>query len=375
MIKRKLLPLMGIYLGLLVACGQSEPGIEPVPSNGLCEAPLRLCGDDCVSVDNDPNHCGACDTACDPGSFCDKGACTAVCSSDLAECGGACADLQTDRAHCGQCGEACATDRMCIGGSCVCPPGTEDCSGECTDIQSAVAHCGQCNMACESDEICSASSCVCRTGTRETNCTDGQDDDCDGLVDCLDPDCEGATRRCNGACGAGVETCERASWGACVGGSGEAEICGDGVDQDCQDGDLRSPDTWEPNDDCSQCRLIQPGDDPDRFIEARFDSVDDRVDCYRFNADDGVSYRETIRLKLENIPVGHDYDLYLYQGLSACQNQDSLALSISTSNADENIEWGEAFGTSDSGTYFIRVVRFVGYSCTDDYKLTIDGLN
>ena len=36
---------------------------------------------------------------------------------------------------------------------------------------------------------------------------------------------------------------------------------------------------------------------------------------------------------------------------------------------------GESFGTSDSGTYFIRVVRYSGWSCDEDYALVINGLD
>lgn len=369
--------LLTVSVFLLGGCG-GEPEAGPGPDAGaarsFCEAPLRACGDDCVSVANDPRHCGACFTECPEGSFCDRGGCSEVCSPGTTECAGACADLSTDRAHCGGCNQPCAGDRMCVGGGCVCPPGTEDCGGACVDVQTSLRHCGQCNLACENDELCSAGECVCRTGTRETDCTDGFDDDCDGLVDCADPDCEGATRRCNGSCGAGAETCASGAWGECVGGSGEAEICGDGVDNDCVGGDERAPDAFEPNDDCTQCPFLQPEADPMLTLVASFDSVDDGVDCFRFVAEDNTSYRERIRITLDQIPEGHDYDLFLYVDQQACQAQDALAYSIELGDADESIDWGEAFGVSDSGTYFVRVVRFSGHSCTDGYRLTVDGL-
>lgn len=367
---------LGLALG---ACaGESDTnndtGVDGGTTGGFCEPPLRSCGPDCVSLANDPNHCGGCFQPCSDGAFCDLGTCSSVCSPGLETCGAACADLSSDPTHCGACDQACAGDRMCVGGSCVCPPGLTECGGACVDTASDEAHCGMCNVACDADELCTGGGCACRTGSRESSCTNGVDDDCDDLVDCEDPDCEGVTRRCNGACGAGAETCSSGVWGACEGGSGEAEICGDGVDQDCMDGDLRNPDSYEPNGDCTQCRMLQPGADPMLSIEASFDSVEDEVDCFRFAADDGVIYRERIRVTLEGIPDGHDYDLYLYQDQQACQDSDPLAYSNNLEDEDETIDWGEAFGTDDSGTYFIRVVRYAGHSCTEGYQLTVDGL-
>ncbi|MCB9645928.1 MAG: hypothetical protein H6730_04920 [Deltaproteobacteria bacterium] len=369
-----------LALTLVTACSGEEGPVASTPdaggtSAGFCEPPLQLCGDRCVSTQNDPNHCGACFNTCPASSFCDRSSCATICSPGLAECGAACADLMTDRAHCGECNHACPGDRMCIDGDCVCPDGTEACGTACVDVTKTAAHCGACNQPCDFDELCSDAQCVCRTGTRETNCTDGVDDDCDDLVDCMDPDCDGATRRCMGACGVGIETCMGTTWGACEGGSGEAEICGDGVDQDCDGADLRNPDGWEPNDDCSQCRLVQPEPDPDLRISARFDSVDDQVDCFRFVADDSAYYREYIELRLTDIPAGNDYDLYLYESQSKCQARDALAVSDAAGNASESISYGESFGTSDSGTYFIRVVRYSGWSCDEDYALVINGLD
>jgi hypothetical protein len=185
-----------------------------------------------------------------------------------------------------------------------------------------------------------------------------------------------------GICG-GIETCSEGAWGACDAGDGE-EICGDGIDQDCDGSDPRMPDPWEPNDTCMTCSLISMDTDPNVFLRASFDSVSDNTDCYRFIASDDTNFgvREFINITLEDIPAGHDYDLYLYRNFDDCVARNTLASSINTGNADDTISWGERFATGDSGTYYIRVTRYRGQICVPDcatdggcYRLTVNGLN
>ncbi|RMG12660.1 MAG: DUF2341 domain-containing protein [Deltaproteobacteria bacterium] len=60
----------------------------------------------------------------------------------------------------------------------------------------------------------------------EQSCGDGADNDCDGLTDCVDSDCDARSCGPNG---------ERCTGGACVCPGGEAteQTCGDGADNDC----------------------------------------------------------------------------------------------------------------------------------------------
>jgi hypothetical protein len=61
--------------------------------------------------------------------------------------------------------------------------------------------------------VCQAGRCACPGGqTRETSCSDGLDNDCDGLVDCADPDCarlqcgSSGNQRCCGTTCVNTET-------------------------------------------------------------------------------------------------------------------------------------------------------------------------
>ncbi len=375
--------LFSVWLvATLFAC--SDPGV-PLPDGGMdagrtdgsggCEAPTELCGTRCVNVMNDGRNCGSCGMECAAGSFCSSGVCSRTCPSGTTACGGDCADFATDRNHCGDCDTVCAADQDCRGGACTCPEGYTTCDGSCVDPETDASNCGVCGRTCATDEVCSMGMCTCGAGARESECNDMMDDDCDGMIDCDDPDCADATRPCMGMCGAGVETCDGAgSWGMCEGGDGGMEICGDGIDQDCDGVDTRNPDMYEPNDDCGSCALISMETDPVITIQARFDSVDDNVDCYRFIADDSI-YGENIDVSLTNIPAGHDYDVFLYRNYDDCVSRTPLVSGTNFDNADENICWPERFALDDGGTYYIRVTRFRGQSCTDDYSLHVDGLN
>jgi hypothetical protein len=340
-----------------------------------CEPPEELCAGACVDPRIDPNNCGRCAETCSSGQFCENSICTAVCSDGLNACGASCVDFLTDKKHCGECNGACSRDRECRARACECPEGYSECGGICVDVATDQKNCGICARACAADEICGGGSCVCAGGARETECSDAADNDCDDLTDCFDPDCQGTTRACMGACGPGLETCgPDGKFGVCEGGNGTPEVCGDGIDQDCTGADERNIDMWEPNDSCAECAWIMTAD-PSGTLNAGFDSVDDPMDCFRFEGVDNSYYPEQIAVSLEGVPAGHDYDIYLYPSLAACEARTPIAGSEAAGNADELIIWSERFGTSDSASYYVRVVRFGGHSCTDDYVLRISGLN
>lgn len=84
-------------------------------TDGICACPAeRQCGATCADLQNDVNHCGACDNECEVGSSCVEGEC--ACAGE--SCDGVCADLQSDARHCGACGNVCSSHQECVAGEC-----------------------------------------------------------------------------------------------------------------------------------------------------------------------------------------------------------------------------------------------------------------
>ncbi|MEN9800707.1 MAG: hypothetical protein RL653_4404, partial [Pseudomonadota bacterium] len=143
----------------------------------------------------------------------------------------------------------------CKAGACGCPGIAEDTDVTCSDgidddcdglidcadpdcqasLAAAGKGCDSNGKQCGKPDFNGMATCsVCSRGQPggETFCTDGQDNDCDGLADCADSDCAGRTCGDNGkACNGSTGACE------CTGNGGtvqDAELaCTDGVDNDC----------------------------------------------------------------------------------------------------------------------------------------------
>ena len=154
------------------------------------------------------------------------------------------------------------------------------------------------------------------------------------------------------------------------------EICGSAEDEDCDGVSRREPDEYEDNDSCGRCTLLSADVDPVGEIIATLDSVEDRRDYYCFDADDSTfNIFEDIELDLTNIPLGVDYDLFLYAGMEDCDSGNSLAESIRAAGESESIRWGERVPGNNGGRYYIEVRRLFGHSCEIAYRLRYDGLN
>ncbi|NBD08278.1 hypothetical protein [Corallococcus silvisoli] len=68
-----------LVLGFIAACGDSS---TPDPVKQCDSAGDMLCEGACVSIQSDPEHCGACDNSCGTHEDCEGGVCVAFCEID-----------------------------------------------------------------------------------------------------------------------------------------------------------------------------------------------------------------------------------------------------------------------------------------------------
>jgi hypothetical protein len=167
-------------------CGDCDtvcPASDRACLDGACApceaAGLALCGADCEDLRVDDRHCGDCDTRCRGESVCAAGVCvegtcdeacrdSICCASPWGGAAPGCTDPRMDRANCGACGAVCAAPAFCDGGVCTCasPFGggggadpIRECGGTCVDTRTSAAHCGACDTACAAGETCADGVC------------------------------------------------------------------------------------------------------------------------------------------------------------------------------------------------------------------------
>ncbi len=192
--------------------------IPTVTDLGACPAGESLCGGVCVTLANDPTHCGGCATVCafaNATAGCSSGACTlGVCSTGYGNCDGVASNgcetsLAINPLHCGTCANVCmipGATAACTAGVCtatMCMPGRGHCNGIAadgceTDLTSSVANCGVCGNACSYPHA--TASCnlgACALGA----CVSGYGN-CDGVPgNGCETDLRSSLPNC-GACGA-----------------------------------------------------------------------------------------------------------------------------------------------------------------------------
>lgn len=155
----RFLRLSVLSLGLILL----SVGCSDDSSAAGCSAPLVDCGGACVDTNNDPDHCGACGTACTAEQLCSMGACGVTCLGGTELCDGLCVNTDNDPDYCGTCGTSCSGDEVCSGGECSleCVGGTSKCGAACVDLDNDPANCGFCGTVCGgSGGHCSSGTCV-----------------------------------------------------------------------------------------------------------------------------------------------------------------------------------------------------------------------
>lgn len=236
----------------------------------------------CTDNDHDTYGSGcAAGPDCNDGNAAVNPVAQEVCNGIDDNCNGA-----TDESGCGSCtdgdgdgyGQGCTLGPDCNDGSdAIHPNATEQCNSIDDDCDGATdetwsnlsSSCtaGQGACAGTGTVVCAANgagvTCTAVAGQPAPEvCTDGADNDCDGLTDQNDPDCEtctnGAIESCYsgswqtedvGECRAGERVCVGQDWGPCNDQVlPELEDCDDGRDNDC-DGRADSADL-----DCGPCR-------------------------------------------------------------------------------------------------------------------------
>lgn len=112
--------------------------------------------------------------------------------ADDPTCGAADSDGEScdDGLYCTQ--EDVCDNQVCTGIPVECPATTEPCrANECSEDQKGCALVpAPDGTNCGGTKECRDGTCECPTGqTKETSCLDDLDNDCDGMLDCADPDC------------------------------------------------------------------------------------------------------------------------------------------------------------------------------------------
>ena len=152
----------------LDAALRDAPSVDLGPTDAPCVGGATRCGDQCVSLRSDHEHCGACGNVCAAGERCEMGRCALTCPAGATMCqpdGGAarCVDLQRDPASCGACGTVCPAGTVCMAGVCAtaCAASLTACGQSCRNLQTDPQHCGACGTACPAGQACERGACVC----------------------------------------------------------------------------------------------------------------------------------------------------------------------------------------------------------------------
>ncbi|XP_071263479.1 teneurin-3 isoform X4 [Salvelinus alpinus] len=176
-------------------CIHGECHCSPGWGGTNCETLKTMCPDQCSGHGTYQSESGTC--TCDTnwtGPDCSVEVCVVDCGSHGVCFGGSCrCEEGWTGTVCDQkaCHPMCTKNGVCREGKCECNQGW---TGEHCNIEGCPGLCNN-NGRCTLDQ--NGWHCVCQSGWRgagcdvamETLCTDGKDNEGDGLADCMDPDC------------------------------------------------------------------------------------------------------------------------------------------------------------------------------------------
>jgi hypothetical protein len=299
--------------GQCVGCTAAE---DPCLLGTYCDPDAQLCIPGCIDDSNcggnlicdvANNQCTGCvqDGDCPAGTLCNGGVCEPGCTPmhpcqpGLACCSGDCVDIDTDLDHCGGCNSPCDPDNaqgVCDAGSCdidQCDQGFANCNdnifdgcevqGVCSCTPNEVEACYTGPPGTEGVGLCSAGTRTCNAaGTQWGSCTgqvlpspevcnSGQDENCNGIID-ENPDVD------------------QDGWGVCDG------DCCDDVGPGCLNPALVNPGAFE-----------YPGngvdDDCDGVIDNALPSCDMGLASNSANADDYARAINLCQFTIQNPPL------------------------------------------------------------------------
>ncbi len=149
----------------LAACGVQEHALmlTPCEDDLDCEAldPALRCRDGYCGAPEETDSDSDSDSDSGTTATATAGSTTALDCQGLSACADECVQLEADPAHCGACFNACASDQVCFGGACeaACGEGSSPCEGACVNLHSDPANCGFCDRACPPPEAHGVASC------------------------------------------------------------------------------------------------------------------------------------------------------------------------------------------------------------------------